>query len=140
MTDGCCSAPRLSVFGCFERGVATRRTSPLPIRGPVIEGPSGLWASFSIEMEGNRLDALRFESASCTTLIAYCQALVETLPGHCLHDCSVNAEALADTLSGVPPMQRNRAAIAAGALEAALERVLEIESPSIRQEAQGRST
>lgn len=123
--DGCCRTSRPSVFGCFERGLVTRRQPPLPVRGPVVEGPSGLWASFSLEANGERLEHLRFEAASCTTLIACCQALVETLAGRRLPDCGMDAGALADMLPGVPPMQRNRAAIAAGALRAALECIID---------------
>lgn len=140
MTGGCCRTGRLSVFGCFERGMVTRRARPFPIRGPMVEGPAGLWASFSIDLEGERLEALRFESASCTTLIAYCQVLVETLPGCSMHDCSVNAEVLANMLFGVPPLQRNRAAVATGALAAALEHVIATEAPPIMQESLGRPT
>lgn len=122
MTAGCCGAPGLDVSGCVQRGLATRRSPPLAIAGPAVAAPSGLWAVFSADIDGDRLRALRFDAAACATLVAYCQALVETLPGRRLHDCSVDAAALTALLAGVPPTKRDRAAVAAAALRAALDR------------------
>lgn len=120
--SACCATPRLSVAGCIERGLATRRAPPLAHAGPRVDA-AGLWAAFSLSLEGDRL-ALRFRAAACTTLIAYCQALVELLAdGDAADAAAVEPATLVAALPGVPPQRRDRAALAVAALRAALESV-----------------
>lgn len=117
--SACCAAHRLDVHGCFERGLATRRAAPLAHEGPRVEA-GGLWAAFSLRHDGDGL-ALRFRATACTTLVAYCQALVELL-----EDCepaqatAMEPAALAAALPGVPAPRRDRAVLAVAALRAAL--------------------
>lgn len=116
----CCATPRLSVAGCIERGLATRRAPPLAHEGPRVDA-AGLWAAFSLCPDGQGL-ALRFRAAACTTLIAYCQALVELLAdGDVADAAAVEPATLVAALPGVPPQRRDRAALAVAALRAALE-------------------
>lgn len=119
--SACCATPRLSVAGCIERGLATRRAPPLAHEGPRVDAAAGLWAAFSLSLDGDRF-ALRFRAAACTTLIAYCQALVELLAdGDAADAAAVEPATLVAVLPGVPPQRRDRAALAVAALRAALE-------------------
>lgn len=117
--SACCAARGLDVPGCLERGLATRRAAPLAHEGPRVEA-GGLWAAFSLRRDRDGL-ALRFRAATCTTLVAYCQALVELL-----EDCepaqatAMEPAALVAALPGVPAPRTDRAALAVVALRAAL--------------------
>lgn len=117
--SGCCATHRLSVPACIERGLATRRAAPLVHEGPRVEA-DGLWAAFSLRRDGDRL-TLRFRAAACTTLIAYCQALVELLAGgDPAEAAAMDPATLAAALPGVPAARRDRAVLAVAALRAAL--------------------
>jgi hypothetical protein len=126
--SACCSeagsALRLAPFDCFQRGLATRRLPPLAIVGQRVAGPDGLWAQFSVRVQRHRLAELRFACASCTTLIACCEALAELNRG-CVPDsiCVLDAEALRVRLPGMPRDKWDRAVLAVAALRAALASV-----------------
>lgn len=131
--SACCGARRLDVHGCFERGLATRRAPALAHEGPRVEA-AGLWAAFSLRHDGDGL-VLRFRAAACTTLIAYCQALVELLAGSdAVAAAAVEPAALVAALPGVPAPRRDRAALAVAALHAALASAEETSTPAQDQQ------
>ena len=121
----CCGGARarLAPFDCFQRGLRTRRMAPLPLAGPRIHAARApaLWAAFSVRVEAGRIAALGFSCASCTTLIACCQALAE-LNGGCPLEapCVADGVALWSALPGLAIDKRDRADLAAAALRAAL--------------------
>lgn len=121
---GCCDSrktARLTVHDCFDRGLGTRRLPPLPVAGEPVSDRWGLWAAFSVAVDDERLADLRFRSCSCTTLVAYCQALVDLSRGRPLAEVSaLDASTLVARLPGVPRHRRDRAALALAALRAAL--------------------
>lgn len=131
--SACCATSRLRVPECLERGLATRRAPALAHEGPRVEA-AGLWAAFSLRLDGDRL-VLRFRATSCTTLIAYCQALVELLAGcEPATAAVVEPAALAAALPGVPAPRRDRAALAVAALHAALASAEETSTPAQDQQ------
>lgn len=97
----------------------TRRRAPLPWRGQVVRATSGLHAHFSAEFQAGRIQALQFECSACVTLVAYCQALVDSLVDQPVDEPVVPAlDELVARVNGVPPRMQDRAAIALGACRA----------------------
>lgn len=121
MTACCGASTQLSVHDCFQRGLRTRRQPPLPDGGERVARADGLWARFSIARSGGTLTAVRFECSSCTTLVAYCQALCELFPGaDAPGDSPLDPRELIRRLPGVPASRQDRAVLAVAALRAAL--------------------
>lgn len=120
--EACCSTtPRFTVAELFERGYRRNRETPLSVEGEAVVGAESNSARFSIEVaEGKLIDA-RFRASSCTTLIAYCEAIAELLPGFSLEIAgALTPKELVDTLPGVPPLKQDRAVLAIAAFRAAL--------------------
>jgi NifU-like protein involved in Fe-S cluster formation len=120
--EACCSVtPRFTVAELFERGFRRNREAPLPIDGGAVSDAEGNSARFSLALDGTRLLDLRFRASSCTTLIAYSEALVELLQGL---DADLAAQytprELVAALPGVPASKQSRAVLAVAALRAAL--------------------
>lgn len=121
--SACCAARRpasgVSVQDCLERGMETRRLSPLPLRGQTVQAASGLHAGFSAAVLDGRLKTLQFECSACATLVAYCQAMVDMLVNQPINSPAVPAlDTLIARVSGVPPLLQDRAAIALGSCRA----------------------
>lgn len=127
MSD-CCSAgvdlDHLRVIDCFGRGLKTRRMAPLAIAGPRVENDHGLWASFSGQAGQGRLSDVRFHCASCTTLIACCQALAELSCCQTIEAAAALDESkLLANLPGIPLEKLDRVLLATQALRPMLDRV-----------------
>lgn len=125
MSD-CCSSTagplRLTPHACFERGLATRRLPALPLRGARLSDTAGRWVEFSAVVDdAGRLSRLRFACASCTTLIACCQALLELNRGcPAGTPCVTEALQLLRRLPGLPAGKHDRACLAVAAFVALL--------------------
>ena len=120
--EACCSVtPRFTVAELFERGFRRSRDKPFAIEGETVRDAEGNSARFSLELDGGKLAGLRFRVSSCTTLIAYSEALAELLPGL---DAGLAAHftpaELVAALPGVPALKQNRAVLAVAALRSAL--------------------
>ena len=120
--ESCCSVtPRFTVAELFERGYRRGRAAPFDIEGDAVTDAEGNSARFSIALDGTRLAEIRFRTSSCTTLIAYGEALAELLPGL---DAGLAAQftpvELVAALPGVPSLKQNRAVLAVAAFRAAL--------------------
>ena len=120
--EACCSvAPRFTVAELFERGFRRSRLAPLDVEGEAVSDAENNAVRFSLALDGTRLDEIRFRASSCTTLIAYSQALAELFSGH---DAAIAAHftprELAAALPGVPALKQNRAVLAVAAFRAAL--------------------
>jgi NifU-like protein involved in Fe-S cluster formation len=120
--EACCSAtPRFTVSELFERGFRRGRLAPFDIEGETIEDGEGNAARFSIALDGARLAGIGFRTSSCTTLIAYSEALAELFAGH---DAALAAyftpQELVAALPGVHPLKQSRAVLAVAAFRAAL--------------------
>jgi NifU-like N terminal domain len=120
--EACCSAtPRLTVSELFERGFRRRRAAPLLIEGAPCSDADGNMACFSLDVVGGMIAAVSFHATSCATLIAYCEYIVEAVPGLRLDLArELTAANLVDGLAGVPPLKRDRAVLAVAAFRAAL--------------------
>jgi NifU-like protein involved in Fe-S cluster formation len=123
--EACCSvAPRFTVAELFERGYRRNRAEPLALEGETVADAEGNNARFSVDLDGGRLAEIRFRTSSCTTLIAYSEALAELLAGF---DAAMAAQYapqdLVAALPGVHPLKQNRAVLAVAALRAALLRI-----------------
>jgi NifU-like protein involved in Fe-S cluster formation len=123
--EACCSvAPRFTVAELFERGHRRNRAEPLALEGETVADAEGNNARFSVDLDGDRLAEIRFRASSCTTLIAYSEALAELLAGF---DAAMAAQYapqdLVAALPGVHPLKKNRAVLAVAALRAALLRI-----------------
>jgi NifU-like protein involved in Fe-S cluster formation len=111
----------MSVSELFERGFRRTREPPFAIKGTECTDPEGNAASFSLELSGDKLSAIRFQASPCTTLIAYCELIAETLPGRSLEIArAMTPHELARRLTGVPPLKQNRAVLAVAAFASAL--------------------
>ena len=68
----CCHVPArpLRLQDCLERGLRTRRATPLSHRGAWIETPRGLRARFSLVVERAVIAEIRFEATPCATTSA----------------------------------------------------------------------
>lgn len=126
--NDCCSTAvdldRLRVTDCFGRGLRTRRLTPLETAGVRVTNGNGLWACFSVQIRQGMLADVRFNCASCTTLIACCQALAELGCCGTLDAAAALDEAqLLARLPGIPVEKQDRARLAARALYAVLEDV-----------------
>jgi NifU-like protein involved in Fe-S cluster formation len=120
--ESCCSVtPRFTVAELFERGFRRSRTAPLGIEGEAVTDAEGNNARFSVAVNGAKLAEIRFRASSCTTLIAYSEALAELPPGL---DAGLAAQftpaELVTALPGVPALKQNRAVLAIAAFRAAL--------------------
>jgi NifU-like protein involved in Fe-S cluster formation len=120
--EACCSVtPRFTVAELFERGFRRNRAAPLAIQGVALRDAEGNSAQFSIELEAGKIGEIRFRVSTCTTLIAYSEALAELLSGF---DVSLathfTPKQLINALPGVPPLKQPRAILAVAALRAAL--------------------
>jgi NifU-like protein involved in Fe-S cluster formation len=119
--EPCCAPPTLSVSDLFERGFRRSRETPLALQGEAQTNAEGHFARFSLELTGDRIADLRFQASPCATLIAYCELIAETLPGARLDIAGALTGAdLVEKLPGVPAIKRDRAALAAAALQSAL--------------------
>lgn len=121
--EECYGAPaRRSVSQCFDRGLVRARSPELAIRGEGRTDPaSGLAARFSIEVGDGTVRRVGFRASTCVTLVAYCEALAERATGLRLDEAArLGAAQLIDLLPGVPPLRRDRAALAVAAFRAAL--------------------
>lgn len=127
---GCCAARAESgrtPFDYFQRGLAARRLQPLPRPGPRIGAGDGLWASFSVRLDRGHIVDVRFACASCTTLIACCEALAELNRGCPLDSvCVLDAETLWQRVPGMPRGKWDRAELAVAALSAALAQAADV--------------
>jgi NifU-like protein involved in Fe-S cluster formation len=123
--EACCSVtPRFTVAELFERGYRRNRAEPLAVQGEAIADAEGNNARFSVALEGSRLSEIRFRASSCTTLIAYSEALVELLEGFDAAMATQYApQDLVAALPGVHPLKQNRAVLAVAALRAALLKI-----------------
>jgi NifU-like protein involved in Fe-S cluster formation len=121
--EACCSVtPRFTVAELFERGYRRSREAPLPIQGEAVAGAEDNSARFSIEIADGKLAAARFRATACTTLIAYCEAIAELLPGFNLEIAgALTPKELVDALPGVPSLKQDRAVLAVAAFRAALQ-------------------
>ena len=123
--EACCSVtPRFTVAELFERGFRRNRAALFATEGETIRDAEGNSARFSVEFDGGRLAGIRFRVSSCTTLIAYSEALAELLSGL---DAGLAAQfaprELVSALPGVPVLKQNRAVLAVAAFRAALHKV-----------------
>lgn len=123
----CCGAtrtdsPHLYVHDCFERGLVSRRLPALPITGERVSA-NGLWAVFTLHVDNaGRLSEIRFDTSTCTTLIAYCQALTELNSNRTLDAAfDYGSRSLVAALRGVPTAKYDRAILAAAAFRSALD-------------------
>jgi NifU-like protein involved in Fe-S cluster formation len=119
--EACCSVtPRFTVAELFERGFRRNRATPFDIEGSVVADAEGNYARFSLAIERSKLTGLSFRVSSCTTLIAYSEALAELLHGL---DAGLAAQftprELVAALPGVPALKQGRAVLAVAALRAA---------------------
>ncbi|MEX2126893.1 MAG: iron-sulfur cluster assembly scaffold protein [Xanthobacteraceae bacterium] len=133
--EPCCSvAPRFTVADLFERGFRRMREAPLAIEGGTIADADGNAARFSIEVDDGKLADARFRASACTTLIAYCEAISELLPGFGVDVVAqLTANELVAALPGVPALKQDRAVLAIAAFRAALRAAIQrehIEIPS----------
>ncbi|MEX0590037.1 MAG: iron-sulfur cluster assembly scaffold protein [Xanthobacteraceae bacterium] len=133
--EPCCSvAPRFTVADLFERGFRRMREAPLAIEGGTIADADGNAARFSIEVDDGKLADARFRASACTTLIAYCEAISELLPGFGVDVVAqLTANELVAALPGVPALKQDRAVLAIAAFRAALRAAIQrehIENPS----------
>lgn len=137
MTACCGARGQLSVHECFQRGLRTRRQPPLPHVGERVARADGLWACFSFARSGGVLTAVRFECSSCTTLVAYCQALCELIPGaDAGAESALDPRELIRCLPGVPGSRQDRAVLALAALRAALSQAVpHSDTPKRREDA-----
>ena len=121
--EACCSVlPRQSVTELFERGYRRNYAAPLSIRGTPHTDIEGNRAEFSLELSAGRLAAIGFRATTCATLIAYCELIVEAVPGFAIGIArEFSAADLVDALAGVPEPKRVRAALAIEAFRAALD-------------------
>jgi NifU-like protein involved in Fe-S cluster formation len=86
-----------------------------------VNDAEGNGAQFSIEIEGDTLVDARFHVSSCTTLIAYCEAIAELIPGFSTEIAGhFTPTELVAALPGVPALKQNRAVLAIAAFRAAL--------------------
>jgi NifU-like protein involved in Fe-S cluster formation len=120
--EACCSVtPRFTVADLFERGYRRNRAEPLPLEGETVADAEGNHARFSLALDANRIAEIRFRASSCTTLVAYSEALAELLAGF---DATMAAQYapqdLVAALPGVHPLKQSRAVLAIAALRAAL--------------------
>jgi NifU-like protein involved in Fe-S cluster formation len=120
--EACCSVtPRFSVAELFERGYRRNREEPLPVQGDSVTDVEGNSVTFSIAIEDGKLAEARFRATACTTLIAYCQAIAELLPGFRIEIAGrLTPKELVDALPGVPALKQTRAVLAIAAFRAAL--------------------
>jgi hypothetical protein len=120
--EACCSVtPRFTVSELFERGFRRSRAEPFPIEGETVRDAEGNTARFSIEAEDGYVAGLRFRASSCTTLIAYCEALAELAPDFRIEIAGqFTPGELIAALPGVPALKQNRAVLAIAAFRAAL--------------------
>jgi NifU-like protein involved in Fe-S cluster formation len=120
--EACCSAtPRFTVSELFERGFRRNRAEPFPIVGEQVRDAEGNSAQFSIELENDTLIDVRFHASSCATLIAYCEAIAELIPGFDTEIAGhITPTELIEALPGVPALKQNRAVLAIAAFRAAL--------------------
>jgi len=120
--EACCSAtPRFTVSELFERGFRRNRLPPLVVEGEQVKDREGNAARFSIEVDNDHLVDVRFRASSCTTLIAYCEAIAELAPGFSVEIAAqFTPSELVAALPGVPALKQNRAVLAIAAFRAAL--------------------
>jgi hypothetical protein len=121
-TSGCCAKTSRRTAGeLFERGFRRARQPALPIAGPTYSDPDGLHASFSLDVADGMVSAVRFRAATCATLMAYCELLVELAQnGGLAAAAGITSEQLVAEVAGVPAMRMDRAALAMLAFRAAL--------------------
>jgi hypothetical protein len=119
--DCCSTTPRMSASELFSRGFRRNRETPLAIEGAPCRDAEGNAAGFSLALAGPTIAELRFRATSCATLIAYCEYLAETLPGHApALALAFTAPDLVTAVPGVPAQKHARAILAVAALRAAL--------------------
>jgi len=123
--EACCSvAPRFTVAELFERGYRRNRAEPLALEGETVADAEGNSARFSVALDGDRIAELRFRASSCTTLVAYSEALAELLAGFDATMATQYApQDLIAALPGVHPLKQSRAVLAVAALRAALLKI-----------------
>jgi NifU-like protein involved in Fe-S cluster formation len=132
--EPCCATPRYTVSELFERGYRRNRDEPLSIQGEAITDAEGNGARFSIDIANGKLSEIRFRASPCTTLIAYCEAIAELLPGFGIEIAGLLAPRdLIDALPGVPAIKQDRAVLAIAAFRSALRGA----SPSARPRESG---
>jgi hypothetical protein len=122
--EACCSTtPRFTVSELFERGFRRARLTPFEIEGESVPDAEGNAARFSLALDGAQLAGIRFRTSSCTTLIAYCEALCELFAGR---DSALAAlftpQQLIAALPGVHPRKHDRAVLAVAAFRSALHK------------------
>jgi NifU-like protein involved in Fe-S cluster formation len=120
--EACCSAtPRFTVSELFERGYRRNRETPLPLQGEAIVDAEGNSVRFSLVVSGEKVAETRFQATSCTTLIAYCEAVSQLLTGFSADIAGqYSARDLIDALPGVPALKQDRAVLAVAAFRSAL--------------------
>ncbi len=121
--DSCGCARRGTVIDYFNRGLARQRRESLPITGALVSGADQLTARFSLQIDADRIQVASFKASTCVTLVAYCEALVESVEALTTHEAKAIApKELASWLAGVPAIKQDRAALAIRALHSALAR------------------
>jgi NifU-like protein involved in Fe-S cluster formation len=120
--EACCSVtPRFTVAELFERGYRRNRLEPLPHQGDAIADAEGNSARFSVAISDGKLADARFQATACTTLIAYCEAITESLAGFSAEMAGqLSARDLVDALPGVPVLKQDRAVLTIAAFRSAL--------------------
>jgi NifU-like protein involved in Fe-S cluster formation len=120
--EACCSVtPRFTVAELFERGFRRNRAEPLALQGDAVADAEGNRVQFSVALDSGRLAEIRFRASTCTTLIAYSEALAELLAGFGSEIAAqYSPRDLVAALPGVHPLKQNRAVLAVAGLRAAL--------------------
>jgi hypothetical protein len=105
----------------FERGYRRARETALPLQGDAIVDAEGNSARFSLLVSAEKVAETRFQATSCTTLIAYCEAVSQLLTGFSADIAGqYSARDLVDALPGVPAHKQDRAVLAIAAFRSAL--------------------
>jgi hypothetical protein len=98
-------------------------TMPGALRGPLVHGAEGLCAGFRVRIENGRIVKVDYRSTTCTTLVALCEHLSEAATGLERGEAArLSAAWLLEQHPEVAPERQDRAALAAAALQAALQR------------------
>jgi hypothetical protein len=118
----CCSAaPRRTVSDLFDRGYRRSRRLAHGTTGPRRIDDNGLFASFTVAIDGDAVTSVGFSASTCVTLIAYCELIAELADRRDIAAAGLLSPAtLVAELDGVPLAKRDRAVLAIEAFRAAL--------------------
>jgi hypothetical protein len=114
---------RRTVHDYFEaayRGLGAR-SSAKGKPGPVVFGPDGLRAEFSVGVDASRVRTVSYRCTTCVTLVAMCEHLTELVSGLAISEANRwTAEGLLALHPEIPAERRERAHLAVAAFHAAL--------------------